>query len=102
MEGQQRRVEQHGPQDEQGGPEGLHGEDLSHPQNDAVCHLGKRVESGEAFTLQQEPRQMAHGDDFTLAFAVKTTATPFCKRPREVFPWQRKGCAISMCSIYKC
>lgn len=47
MEGEQRRVEQNGPQDEQGGPEGLDGEDLAHPQNDAVCHLRKRAELGE-------------------------------------------------------
>lgn len=36
----------------------------------------RRVELGEEFTLQQEPRQMAHGDDLTLALAVKTTAVP--------------------------
>lgn len=101
MEGQERRVQQNSPQDEEGGPESLAGEDLSDTQNNAVCHLDKRVELCEEFIPQRELRHITYGDESVLAFAVKATI-PFCKHPSEVFPWQPEGCAIAISNIYKC
>lgn len=74
VEGESRRVEQNGPQDEEGGPQSLAGEDLSDTQDDAVCHLEKRGKLCEEFMLQRKQRHVAGVTDGVLAFR---TTLPF-------------------------
>lgn len=51
VDGQQGGVEQNSSHDEEGGPQGSTGEDLTHTKKDATCNLENREQAEEDFTF---------------------------------------------------